>query len=118
LALSVCRLTQLRVQRSGLGATQLDEHAGKPVEADVAQFAVGAEHLFVQDPQVRGSFRLVSQPRSPFPALAQWANPGTQAVGAIWQVPATQLTPVVTPCCTFFNVEQLWPQVPQLALSV
>jgi hypothetical protein len=47
---SVLRSTHLVVQRSGAGATQLDEHTGAPVV--VEQSAVGAVHLVVQLPQV------------------------------------------------------------------
>jgi hypothetical protein len=91
---------------------QLDEQSGAPVV--VAQSAVGAMHLVVQLPQVAGTVRLVSHPRSPLPA--QCADPAAHDVGGIEHTPARHWTGA--PGFTLSKVLQSWPQVPQFMASV
>ncbi|MFL5306849.1 MAG: hypothetical protein ACJ8F1_16660 [Polyangia bacterium] len=75
--------THLVPQRSGAGATQLDEHAyDEPV---VEQRAVGAEQTFAHDPQFAGEVKAVSQPSSP--RLEQCAYPGAHAVAGTLHTP-------------------------------
>jgi hypothetical protein len=108
---SVLRSTHLVVQRSGAGATQLDEQVGTPVV--VEHSAVGAAQALVQLPQVAGKLRLVSQPA--FPVPAQCANPAAHDAAGTEHTPFTQLT--VAPCLTLGSAPQLKPQLPQLSGS-
>src|SRR5262249_7834178 len=109
---SDARSTHLLVQRSGAGATQLEEQVGAPVL--VEQSAVGAEHTCPQAPQLAGSVVFVSQPSSA--RVEQCATPETQALAGTLQVPFMHVIPVA-PVLMFASIVQSCPHVPQLAGS-